>query len=77
MLPNYDESGEPNPSNTKKYLSNFEFNLWNKHVEYSDQRMGAVHPGPSDIDVKCIKICTIILIGMMTLALYIRECYYF
>ena len=28
-----------------------------------------MHPRLSDIDAKCIKICTIILIGMMTLAL--------
>ena len=31
--------------------------------------MGAVHPRLSDINIKCIKICTIKLIGMMTLAL--------
>ena len=34
----------PNPSNNKKILlSNFEYNLLNKHAEYSDQHMGAVH----------------------------------
>ena len=45
-LPNSEESGEPNPnpSNTKIYLSNCEYNLLNKHVEYSDQQMDAVHP---------------------------------
>ena len=29
--------GKPNPSNTKIYLSNFEYNLLDKRVEYSDQ----------------------------------------
>ena len=69
MLHNYDESGEPNPSNTEKYLISFKYNLLNKHIDYSDQQMGPVHPERSDRDVKCIKICTIILIGMMTSAL--------
>ena len=56
LLPNSEESGEPNPSNTKIYLSNFEYNLLNKHVEYSDQHMGAVHPSLCNKDVKFMKI---------------------
>ena len=44
VLPNSERSGEPNPSNTKIYLSNIEYNLLNKHVAYSDMHMGAEHP---------------------------------
>ena len=40
-----------------------------KHVEYSDQHMGAVHSSLCNKDFKFMKICTIILITMMTLAL--------
>ena len=63
MQPNFEKSGgpnQPNPPNKKIYLSNFEYNLLNKHVEYSDQRMGVVHPGLSNIDVKFMKVCTTI-----------------
>ena len=60
MQPNFEGS---NPSNTKKYLSNFEYNLLNSHVEYSDQHMGAVHPSLSNIDLKFMKVCTIIIIN--------------
>ena len=56
-------------SRLKLLLSNFEYKILTKHVECYDQQLGAVHPRLSDIDVKCIKICTIILIDMMTLAL--------
>ena len=45
-------SGEPNPS--KKYLINFEYNLLNKHVEYSDMHMGAEHPILGNKDVDCL-----------------------
>ena len=44
VQPNFEMPGGPNPKNTKIYLSNFEYNLLNKHVEYSDQHTGAVHP---------------------------------
>ena len=57
---------QPNP---ETFLNNFEYNLLNKHVEYSDQHMGAGHSILSNKDVKIIKICTIIFIGIMTLAL--------
>ena len=33
--------GDPNLTNTKINLSTFEYNLGYKHVEYSDQHMGA------------------------------------
>ena len=58
-----------NTPNTKIYPSNFEYNLSNKHVEYSDKHMGAVHPGLSNMDFQLMKICTIILIGIMKLDL--------
>ena len=52
----------------KNLIGNPEYRYLNKYlknkVEYHDQQMGAVHPRLSDIDVQCIKICTIILIGM-------------
>ena len=46
---NFEESG------------NFEYNLLDKHVEYSDQHMGAAHPSLSNIDVKLMKVCNIIM----------------
>ena len=61
--------GGANPPSTKIYLSNFEYKILNKHVDYSDQHWGAVHPILCNKDVKVMKICTIILISMMTLAL--------
>ena len=48
---------------------NFEYNLWGKHAEYFDQQMGTRHNMWGNKDVKIMKICTIILIGMMILAL--------
>ena len=65
----FNMSGGPNSSNTKIYLSNFEYNLLNRHVEYSDQKMGARHSIWCDKDFKFMKICTIILMSMMVLAL--------
>ena len=56
VLPNSEESGEPNPSNTKKYLSNIEYNLFDKHVEYSDQHMGAEHSIFGNKDDEFLKI---------------------
>ena len=32
-----------------------------KHVEYSDQHMGAGHPGCNNIDFKFMIVCTIII----------------
>ena len=63
--------GSPTPTHVikKLYLRNFEYKILNKHVEYSDQHMGAVHPGLSNIDFQVMKICTITLIGMTSLAL--------
>ena len=55
--------------------NNFEYKILNKHVEYSDQHMDAVHPGLSNIDSKVMKVCTIIIIirtlAMMLLVLFI------
>ena len=45
MLPNSEESGEPKPSNL----------LLNKHVEYSDQQLGAVHSSLCNKDFK--RVC--------------------
>ena len=39
-----------------------------KYAEYSDQHMGAGHSFLSNKDVKFMKICTIILVGTMTIA---------
>ena len=50
-----------------EYKSNIE--ILDKRIECSDQHLGAVHPLLSKKDVKFIKIGTIILISMMTLAL--------
>ena len=42
MQPNFEKPGGPNlPTNQKLFLSNFEDNLLYKHVEYSDQHVGA------------------------------------
>ena len=60
------------PNHEKIFLSRFEHNLWNKHVEHLehlDQQMGAGHSLLGNKDVKIMKKCTIILIGCMTLAL--------
>ena len=43
-------------------MSNFEYNLLDKHVEYSDQHISAVHHGLSNIDCEFMKVCTIIII---------------
>ena len=70
MQPNFEKPGGPNLHNNQKiYLSNFD--LLNKHVEYSDQHVGARHSIWFDKDFKFmkIKICTIILTGMRVLAL--------
>ena len=66
MHPNFEKPGDPN--NKKIYLSNLEYKLLDKHVEYSDQHTGAVHPGLGIIDFKLMKVCTIIIIITMTLA---------
>ena len=63
---------QPNHTTSKKifiFLSNIEYNLLNKHVEYSDQKMGAGQLILGNKDIKFTKICTIILIGAMNLAL--------
>ena len=57
------------PTNKKIILNNFEYILLSKHVEYSDQHMGAEHPRLCSRDVKFMKVWTIILVGMMILAL--------
>ena len=45
VQPNYEGAGYPNPSTNKKInLSNFEYKILDKHSEYSDQHLGAVHP---------------------------------
>ena len=58
MLPNSEESGVPNPKNTKKIY---------KHVEYSNQHVDAEHPSLYYKDVKFMKVYTIILISTMTI----------
>ena len=59
MLPNSEsESVEPNQDKKMKiYQSKFEYFLLDKHVEYSDQHMGAVHPSQYNKDVKLMKDC--------------------
>ena len=56
----------------------FEYKILNKHVEYSDQHMDAVHPGLSNIGSKVMKVCTIIKIirtlAMMLLVLLVVSC---
>ena len=69
MLPNSEMSGEPKPANTKIYLSNFEYILLDKHVEYYDQHMGAGQSILGNKDFNFMKMCTIILIRAMNLAL--------
>ena len=51
---NIQQIGIPNPppTNKKIYLSNMENKTPNKHVEYSDQHFGAVHPILCNKDVK-------------------------
>ena len=48
-----------------------------KSVEYFDQQLGEVHPRLCNKDVKFMKICTIILICMMTLALKVLAMFTF
>ena len=62
-------SGEPYPSNIKIYLNNIEHNIVKKHGVYSDRHLGAGHPILGSKGVKFLKICTIILISMMSLTL--------
>ena len=45
-----------------------EYKNLDKHIVYSDQALGAVHPHLYKKDVKFIKVGTIILIRMRTLA---------
>ena len=40
VQPNFEGT---NPSFKKTYLSNTEYKKWNRHLEYSDQQVGAVH----------------------------------
>ena len=49
-----------NSTITKIYLGNFEYNLVNKHVEYSDQHMGARQSIFSNKAVKIMKTITIV-----------------
>ena len=63
MLPNHSNA------NAKIYRSNFEYNLFNKHVEYYDQQMGARHPSLYNKEFRVMKTCTITLIYMMALVL--------
>ena len=44
VQPNHEKPGGPNfPTNKKIFLSSFEYNFLNKHVEHLDQQMGAGH----------------------------------
>ena len=69
MKPNFEMVGIPNLPTNKKIIfsSKFEYNLMDNNVEYYDQQLGAVHPRLSHIEIKGIKICTIILISIMIL----------
>ena len=68
--PTLKNQGAPtHPTSKKILLNNFEYYLLSKHVEYYDQQTGARHPRLCNRDVRFMKVCTIILIGMMTLAL--------
>ena len=68
--PNFEKPGNPNsPTNKDTFLSKFEYDLWSKHIECFHQQMGTRHPMWCNKDAKLMKICTIILIGMMSLAL--------
>ena len=66
MKPNFEMVGIPNLP-TNKISSKFEYNLMDNNVEYYDQQLGAVHPRLSHIEIKGIKICTIILISIMNI----------
>ena len=56
VQPNHEKPGGPNsPTNIKLFLSSFEYNLLNKHVEHFDQQMGASHYLLGNKDVKIIK----------------------
>ena len=57
----------PNPPTKKINLSNIEYKILNKHIIYSDQCVGAVHPNLYKKDAK------IMLISIMTLAYKIRH----
>ena len=69
MKPNFEMVGITNLPTNKKIIfsSKFEFNIMDNNVEYYDQQLGAVHPRLSHIEIKGIKICTIILISIMIL----------
>ena len=76
MQPNHEKPGGPNsPTSKKIFLNNVEYNLWNKHAEYIDQQMGAGHILWCNRDVKLMKVCAIILMGMMILALKVLALY--
>ena len=59
VQPNFEIPGGPNLTNTKIYLSNFEYDLGYNHVEYFDKQMGTVQLMLGNKDVKFMKICTI------------------
>ena len=66
VQPNHEKPGGPNfPTNKKIFLSSFEYNLLNKHVEHFDQQLGAGHSLLGNKDVKIMKNCTILLIGQI------------
>ena len=70
VQPNFEMPGSPNPPTNKKiYLNNLEYNLLHRHVEYFDQQVGAGHSIWWNKDFKIMKISTIILMGMIILAL--------
>ena len=78
VQPNSEKPGSPNsPTNKKIFLSSFKYDLLNKHVKSSDQQMGGApsdwssgaHLYLSGADFKIMKVCSIILVIVMTLAL--------
>ena len=70
MQPNFEKPGSPSsPTNKKIIFSSFKYELLNKHVKCYDQQMGGALPVLSCMDVKFMKVCSIILFFVMTLAL--------
>ena len=67
VCPNHKVAGDPNYKKINSSI--YEHKNIDKHVERSDQQMGAVHPVLSSMGFNFMKVCTIILILIMTLAL--------
>ena len=70
VQPNFEMLGGPNPPpphhhhQQKIFLNNFEYNLVRKHVEHSDQQMGARHPMLCNKDVE-YSLCRLLEVNNM------------